>query len=102
MLKKDDSNLFILIDQFEEIFRFGLHTENVEKREEVAGFVALLLRLAEKVEVPVYICLTMRSDYLYNEGSGSLLTGTDLDFYSLLVLTFDNLKGNSTNRKNQL
>ncbi|MDR3537467.1 MAG: hypothetical protein P4L71_13300 [Acetobacteraceae bacterium] len=53
------SNLLVLVDQFEEIFRF--------RREggvdEADAFVALLLQSARQRDVPVYIVLTMRSDF---------------------------------------
>ncbi|UCE07479.1 MAG: hypothetical protein JSW07_05440, partial [bacterium] len=63
-LNNADSNMLLLIDQFEEIFRFGLNTSDSAKRDEASEFVALLLRLSEQTEAPVYVCLTMRSDYL--------------------------------------
>jgi energy-coupling factor transporter ATP-binding protein EcfA2 len=64
VLEAEDSNLFLLVDQFEEVFRFGLSSRDSVKREEASEFVDLLLRLAAQVEVPVYVCLTMRSDYI--------------------------------------
>ncbi|MBN1560491.1 hypothetical protein JW998_09585 [candidate division KSB1 bacterium] len=63
-LNSADSNLFILVDQFEELFRFGLYTDDPAKREDAAAFVALLLQLSAQTDYPVYICLTMRSDYI--------------------------------------
>jgi energy-coupling factor transporter ATP-binding protein EcfA2 len=59
-----DTNLFILVDQFEELFRFGLKKGKVEQRQEVEEFVALLLALSRQESLPVYVCLTMRSDFL--------------------------------------
>lgn len=67
-LQNTDSNLFILVDQFEELFRFGLGDDNhhvsQEQREQAQEFVALLLKLAEQTQLPIYVCLTMRSDFL--------------------------------------
>ena len=64
MLIEEESNLFLLVDQFEEVFRFGVYTEESVKREEASVFVDLLLRLAQQDDIPVYVCLTMRSDYI--------------------------------------
>ncbi|HEX3150390.1 MAG TPA: hypothetical protein VHR66_20095, partial [Gemmataceae bacterium] len=56
----DGRQLLLLVDQFEEIFRFHRdHDPN-----EAAAFVALLLRTAKTPSLPVYVVLTMRSDYL--------------------------------------
>ncbi len=60
----EHSNLFILVDQFEEIFRFSLSEGDVEKKEEAILFVQLLLQLSRKKELPIYITLTMRSDFV--------------------------------------
>jgi len=71
------SNVFILVDQFEEIFAFrgdadddedgldlGRRRERTRRRVEAAEFVDLLLRLAEQRELPIYVALTMRTDFL--------------------------------------
>jgi WD40 repeat protein len=60
----DDENLLILVDQFEELFRFGLRASDDAMRDEAARFVAILLALAERRSAPVYVVITMRSDYL--------------------------------------
>ena len=59
---KRDANLLLLVDQFEELFRF--HQEGDSGQEEALDFVNILLRLTEQIEVPIFICLTMRSDFL--------------------------------------
>lgn len=55
-----DANLLLLVDQFEEVFRFRSQGDP----EEADAFVALLLATAVSSAVPVYVILTMRSDYL--------------------------------------
>ncbi len=60
----DSTNLLLLVDQFEELFRFGVGSDKPEQRGEAADFVALLLQLAEQCRLPIYIVLTMRSDFL--------------------------------------
>jgi uncharacterized protein YcbK (DUF882 family) len=57
-------NLLVLVDQFEEIFRFARIAEGKEYRNEAAAFVKLLLEAASQREIPIYVVLTMRSDYL--------------------------------------
>jgi len=55
-----NTNLLILVDQFEEIFRF----EREGGRDEADAFVSLLLTTARQREVPVYVVITMRSDFV--------------------------------------
>src|SRR5207302_6620777 len=73
-----DTNLLLLVDQFEEIFSFrgtedeeqferlspALRRERSQKRAEAANFVDLMLVLSALGELPVYVVLTMRSDFL--------------------------------------
>jgi hypothetical protein len=56
-------NLLVIVDQFEEIFRFAL-AQREEFDDESAAFVKLLLNAARRRDVPVYVVLTMRSDFL--------------------------------------
>jgi hypothetical protein len=51
--------LLLLVDQFEEIFRF-----REGNADEADAFVALLLQSVRQEEAPVYVVLTMRSDFL--------------------------------------
>jgi PQQ-dependent catabolism-associated CXXCW motif protein len=54
------TNLLVLVDQFEEIFRYL----RGETSDEVDAFVALLLASASQRKRPIYIVITMRSDFL--------------------------------------
>jgi hypothetical protein len=56
----DGGNLLILVDQFEELFRYS----SLAGREEAEAFVALLLASVSEDRVPIYVLLTMRSDFL--------------------------------------
>ena len=56
----DGGNLLILVDQFEELFRY----QGLAGREEAEAVVAVLLESARQDAVPIYIVLTMRSDFL--------------------------------------
>ncbi len=62
-LNAEDSNLLIVVDQFEELFRFQ-QARTTQVREEAADFVSILLYLAEQTVVPIYVILTMRSDFI--------------------------------------
>ena len=53
------THLLLLVDQFEEIFRFQQHAAN-----EAQLFVRLLLTTCRELQLPVYVLLTMRSDFL--------------------------------------
>jgi hypothetical protein len=63
-LEESDANVLLLVDQFEEIFRFGLRTDKQERRDEAEDFVSILLGLAKQSAAPVYVAMTMRSDFL--------------------------------------
>lgn len=58
-----DENLLILVDQFEEIFRFARASAG-DHKDDSAGLVKLLLEAARQQEIPIYVILTMRSDFL--------------------------------------
>ncbi len=73
-----DVNVLIVVDQFEEIFAFRgqdnddessnldfeTRKESARRKAEAADFVDLILALSEQKELPVYVVLTMRSDFL--------------------------------------
>ena len=54
------TNLLVLVDQFEEIFRYRQQYDI----NEADAFVALLLASAAQSDVPLYVLITMRSDFL--------------------------------------
>jgi energy-coupling factor transporter ATP-binding protein EcfA2 len=57
-------NLLIVVDQFEEIFRFKEKSETPNPEDEAAAFVKLLLEAVREPDAPIYVILTMRSDFL--------------------------------------
>jgi len=62
-------NLLILADQFEELFRFRKKSTAEHPKDEAAAFVKLLLETkqpekSDEEKLPIYVILTMRSDYL--------------------------------------
>jgi len=62
--KQHDENVFLMIDQFEELFR--LHEEIVEEDaiNESQQYVNLVLTAVEQRDVPIYSAVTMRSDFI--------------------------------------
>ena len=54
-----DDRVLVVVDQFEELFRFRHAHEG--SRGEAIAFVKLLLEAAAQDEVPVYVVTTMRA-----------------------------------------
>ena len=57
-------NVLVVVDQFEEIFRFKGSSAERFRVDEAAAFVKLLLAAAADPVRPIYVALTMRSDFL--------------------------------------
>lgn len=58
-------NLLVLVDQFEELFRFFKSEKEVKDgKHDSLAFINLLLKATEQRELPVYVVFTMRSDFL--------------------------------------
>src|SRR5262249_27527638 len=60
----NNESLLVVVDQFEEIFRLASVAEDPDYYNRAAAFVKLLLAASGQREVPIYVVLTMRSDYL--------------------------------------
>jgi energy-coupling factor transporter ATP-binding protein EcfA2 len=68
-----DTQYLLLVDQFEEIFRFRYRNESdqstdagrtvYDERNEATAFVNLLLATAKQAEFPIYVVITMWSDF---------------------------------------
>jgi tetratricopeptide (TPR) repeat protein len=57
-------NVLVVVDQFEELFRFRKNRRIDNSRDEAVAFVKLLLHAAAQDGLPVYIVITMRSDFI--------------------------------------
>jgi hypothetical protein len=57
-------NVLVVVDQFEELFRFAVRSEESDYVSQAAAFVKLLLEAGHSREVSVYIVISMRSDFL--------------------------------------
>jgi hypothetical protein len=56
--------LLVMVDQFEELFRFRRSGHGGDSRNEAAAFFKLLVEAAKQDDLPIYVVLTMRSDFL--------------------------------------
>lgn len=54
-----DENVLVVVDQFEELFRYAQSAEDA-----AAAFVSLLLQATSHTDLRLYVVLTMRSDFL--------------------------------------
>ncbi|HYP27220.1 MAG TPA: hypothetical protein VE262_10925 [Blastocatellia bacterium] len=57
-------SVLVVVDQFEELFRFAGVAGDERYQNDAAAFVKLLLEASRQREVPIYTVLTMRSDFL--------------------------------------
>jgi hypothetical protein len=70
--KSTDSRVLLLVDQFEELFRFAnLGAERnldpvtaAERRDEATKFVRLLLTATKSQRLPIHIIISIRSDFI--------------------------------------
>ena len=58
----EGTNFLLVVDQFEEVFRF--HEAGQEQQEAANEFVSLLLEAVSQTQTPIYVVLTMRSDFI--------------------------------------
>jgi energy-coupling factor transporter ATP-binding protein EcfA2 len=61
--RRSDINYLVLVDQFEELFRFKDSTDPNSVNETLA-FVNLLMEAVNYEDAPIYIAITMRSDFI--------------------------------------
>jgi len=59
-----NENLLVVVDQFEEVFRFQKLADAKGQFDDREAFVSLLIEAARQRELPIYVVLTMRSDFL--------------------------------------
>ena len=68
-LAPDAQRLLLVVDQFEELFRYGEEAQDMEKaamEEESRAFVELLLTAASQNASRLHVMITMRSDFFGN------------------------------------
>jgi hypothetical protein len=59
-----NENLLVVVDQFEELFRFRQLGDATGRVDDGDAFVSLLIEASRHRECPIYVVLTMRSDFL--------------------------------------
>jgi len=72
-----NTNLLIIVDQFEEIFRSMHFSDN----REVHAFVYLLIEAIKQIDIPLFVLITMRSDFI----------GDCASFYNFAELVGENI-----------
>ena len=63
-LIKHDDNVILVIDQFEELFRYQIHGETEILNSSVKKFIDFLVDSVSKPDVNIFIILTLRTEYL--------------------------------------
>jgi WD40 repeat protein len=66
-LRKEDhrnNNIIIIIDQFEELFRYKQSPTSFHNITEVSHFIQLILTALNRDVIPLYIIISMRSDFI--------------------------------------
>jgi hypothetical protein len=61
--RKKDVNYLVLVDQFEELFRFK-DSHDANSVNETLAFVNLLIEAVNYPDAPIYVAITMRSDFI--------------------------------------
>ena len=57
-------NVLVVVDQFEELFRYKRVRAGASADDDAAAFVKLLIEAPQATGLPIYVMLTMRSDFL--------------------------------------
>jgi WD40 repeat protein len=57
-------NILLLVDQFEELFRYKTSRKGQESLNEAGAYVKMLVETVNQTTLPVYVVLTMRSDFI--------------------------------------
>jgi WD40 repeat protein/energy-coupling factor transporter ATP-binding protein EcfA2 len=60
----NQTNYLVLIDQFEELFRFKKSEEGFDNINETIAFIDLLVEAVKFEKQPIYVAITMRSDFI--------------------------------------
>lgn len=61
---KDDTRILFIIDQFEELFRYGMIGSEKGNREETAAFIDMIVKSTLDKRNNIFFILTMRSDFI--------------------------------------
>jgi WD40 repeat protein len=64
MKTPEKENILLIIDQFEELFRYKESRKDSTTVNETEAYIKLLVNAVKQKELPIYIVLTMRSDFI--------------------------------------
>lgn len=62
--RSEDENILVLVDQFEELFRYKKTESMTSSMDESSAFVNLLMEAVHQFDEPIYVTITMRSDFI--------------------------------------
>src|SRR5690606_33918864 len=62
--KQSPKHLLLVIDQFEDLFKYRDQQGDKKNSEDAAVFIALLLNATRQHKVPIFVAVTMQSDFL--------------------------------------
>jgi energy-coupling factor transporter ATP-binding protein EcfA2 len=57
-------NVFFMLDQFEELFRYQDATNSTNAENDTQAYVNLILHAIKQTDTPVFVAITMRSDFI--------------------------------------
>ena len=57
-------NVLLLIDQFEELFRYQYTSHDADAVNQVDHFINMIVNTVRQSELPIYVVITMRSDFI--------------------------------------
>jgi hypothetical protein len=60
----EEENVLILVDQLEELFRYQFSGKDSDAMDKVDHFINLLVNIVKQNQLPVYVVITMRSDFI--------------------------------------
>ena len=61
---KKGENILIIFDQFEELFRYNKSSASSSVHNETEEYIKLIVAAVKQAEIPVYIIVTMRSEFV--------------------------------------
>ncbi len=64
--RKLDNNTLIVVDQFEELFRYKRLDNSENNMEEAVKFVNMLITAFQQADTDIYVAITMRTDFMDN------------------------------------
>lgn len=64
MDRPQNENILLILDQFEELFRFKDSRKDTTAINETEAYIKLIVNIVNQRDLPVYVILTMRSDFM--------------------------------------